>query len=109
MISSWKERKDLFETTSFLHQCGIGAAHSERLYAKYGKEVEKIIENNPYQLVKLSSFEKNDMQSEGISFEHADKIAQRMGIEKYQKERMECAIIYNILRITHNSGHRFFF
>ena len=89
-----------------MHQCGIGAAHSERLFSKYGKDVEKIIEKNPYQLVKLSSFENNETQSEGISFEHADKIAKRMGIEKYKIERMECAIIYNILRITNTLGHR---
>ncbi|KJU86014.1 recombinase D [Candidatus Magnetobacterium bavaricum] len=67
-----------------------------RIVKKYGKDAEKTVRDNPYQLIKDIA---------GIGFITADSIALALGYEKEGAYRIEAAILHTLKEGAQSSGH----
>lgn len=94
---AFQAHKEFAEITLFFQQFGITSSYAMRLYKVYGADTIQAIKGNPYQLV-------DDIF--GIGFRKADKIAEKMGIDKNSDYRIQSGIKY-ALWIFVNEGHTF--
>ena len=68
-----------------LGRYGLSSAVIMKLYEKYGQNTAAVVEQNPYQLIE-------DVQ--GIGFQRADAIAEKVGIKKDSEMRLKAGIQY---------------
>jgi len=83
--------------TLFFQQFGITPSYAMKLYKVYGADTIRVVTENPYRLVD---------EVFGIGFKKADKIAEKMGIEKDSEYRIRSGIKY-ALWLYVNEGHTF--
>lgn len=95
IVEAYGEQRELRDVMVFLQQYGIGVNHGIKIYKKYGKETIAIITENPYKL-------SEDVY--GIGFRTADKISEKMGVNKESPYRIEAGIKYIIMSAAGN-GH----
>lgn len=89
--------REFAEVTLFLQQFGIAPPYAMKLYKVYGADTIQAVTKNPYQLV-------DDVF--GIGFKKADKIAEKMGIEKDSEYRIQSGLKY-ALWLYVNEGHTY--
>jgi exodeoxyribonuclease V alpha subunit len=95
IIKGWADQKVIREIMLFLHSHDISTARAVRIYKTYGPEAIKVITENPYRLAR-------DIR--GIGFISADKIAEKVGIEKISMVRIQAGISYALTTAMDN-GH----
>ncbi len=95
IVEAYGQQRELRDTMVFLQQYNIGVNHGIKIYKKYGKETIGIISQNPYKL-------SEDIY--GIGFRTADKISEKMGVDKESPYRIEAGIRYIIMSAAGN-GH----
>ena len=81
-----------------LNDLGFGANLSSAIFDKYGEETLHIINKNPYQLA---------AEIDGISFNRADQVAQKLGIATDDSRRIDAAIIQTLDDLTMETGDTF--
>lgn len=81
-----------------LNDLGFGANLSSAIFDKYGEETLHIINENPYQLA---------AEIDGISFNRADQVAQKLGIATDDSRRIDTAIIQTLDDLTMETGDTF--
>lgn len=81
-----------------LNDLGFGANLSSAIFDKYGEETLHIINENPYQLA---------AEIDGISFNRADQVAQKLGIATDDSRRIDAAIIQTLDDLTMETGDIF--
>ncbi len=81
-----------------LNDLGFGANLSSAIFDKYGEETLHIINENPYQLA---------AEIDGISFNRADQVAQKLGIATDDSRRIDAAIIQMLDDLTMETGDTF--
>jgi exodeoxyribonuclease V alpha subunit len=85
IVSGWAEQKVIREIMLFLHANGVGTSRAVRIYKTYGADAVQVISENPYRLAR-------DIR--GIGFVSADRIAEKLGIEKTAMIRVRAGIGY---------------
>ena len=85
IIAGWAEQKVIREIMLFLHANGVGTSRAVRIYKTYGTEAVQLISENPYRLAR-------DIR--GIGFLTADRIAEKLGIEKTATIRVRAGISF---------------
>jgi len=95
IIKGWVDQKVIREIMLFLHSHDISTARAVRIYKTYGPEAIQVITENPYRLAR-------DIR--GIGFISADKIAEKLGIEKTSMIRVQAGIAY-ALTTAMDEGH----
>jgi exodeoxyribonuclease V alpha subunit len=91
----WAEHRTIREIMLFLHQNGVGTARAVRIYKTYGADALRRISENPYRLAR-------DIR--GIGFRSADRIAERLGIEKTALIRVRAGISFALTQAM-EEGH----
>lgn len=81
-----------------LNDLGFGANLSSAIFDKYGEETLHIINENPYQLA---------AEIDGISFNRADQVAQKLGVATDDSRRIDAAIIQTLDDLTMETGDTF--
>ncbi|MCR5784382.1 MAG: ATP-dependent RecD-like DNA helicase [Eubacterium sp.] len=81
----------------YLQQYNITTNLAVRLYGEYGEKIYEILSTNPYKL-------SEDLN--GIGFKTADEIAQKVGIERDSRFRIQSGILYALLDAS-SDGHTF--
>ena len=81
-IAAWREVATIREVEAFLFTHGIGAGLAARLVRRYGDEVVAVLTREPYRLVELPR----------IGFRVADRIAQSLGIEPDDAQRVRAGL-----------------
>ncbi len=74
----------------------FGAATTVKIFNKWGSRSVDIAQKNPYRLCD---------EIEGIGFERADSMAQRLGLDANSPERTDSGVIYLLSRCERNNGH----
>jgi exodeoxyribonuclease V alpha subunit len=97
IISAWQEKRQLGETTMFLHRHGISGKQAQKLLKKYHSRVVEVVCENPYILIG---------EIRGIGFLTADKIAASVGIAGDDPRRIREGIFYQ-LHLAEEKGHCF--
>lgn len=81
-----------------LNDLGFGANLSSAIFDKYGEETLHVINENPYQLA---------AEIDGISFNRADQVAQKLGIATDDSRRIDAAIVQTLDDLTMETGDTF--
>jgi len=92
---AWQEHAQQREVAIFLQSLGIGPAYCARIVSRYGVAAAEVVRRNPYQLA---------AEIHGIGFLSADRIANRLGVEKEHPLRLAAGVEY-VLEQLALSGH----
>jgi exodeoxyribonuclease V alpha subunit len=95
IIAGWAEQKVVREIMLFLHANGVSTSRAVRIYKTYGIDAVQVISANPYRLAR-------DIR--GIGFVSADRIAEKLGIEKAAMVRVRAGISYALAEAM-DEGH----
>ena len=95
IVAGWAEQKVIREIMLFLHANGVGTSRAVRIYKTYGSEAVQVITENPYRLAR-------DIR--GIGFLTADRVAEKLGIEKTASIRIRAGISYALAEAM-DDGH----
>ena len=79
-----------------MQKYGITTQIALKIYKEYEEDTVYIVKSNPYKLVE---------DIEGIGFLTADKIAERMGIEKDSDFRLKAALLHALKEASQKNGH----
>lgn len=89
------EKQDMRKAMVFLQKYGISTTIGAKIYQRYGQELYRVIQENPYRMA-------DDIS--GIGFKIADEIAARVGIHLDSDYRIKCGITY-CLQQAAGEGH----
>lgn len=92
-----QQKKELRQAMMFLQKYGISMNLGLKIYQKYGIDMYRIMNENPYQLAD---------EIAGVGFKTADEIAKRIGIRVDSDYRIRSGIQYSLSQAT-ASGHTF--
>ena len=81
----------------FLSSCAIAPEYAVRLYRFYGEDAMRLLKDNPYLLT---------ADGIGAPFSEADRLAQELGIEDADPNRVRAGILF-VLRHNEENGHCF--
>jgi exodeoxyribonuclease V alpha subunit len=95
IVAGWAEQKVIREIMLFLHANGVGTSRAVRIFKTYGQDAVRVISENPYRLAR-------DIR--GIGFLTADKVAEKLGIEKAAMIRVRAGVSYALAEAT-DEGH----
>ncbi|MBY0501038.1 MAG: ATP-dependent RecD-like DNA helicase [Alphaproteobacteria bacterium] len=95
IAKGWADQKAVREIMLFLHQYGVSTARAVRIYKTFGANAIQAITENPYRLAR---------EIRGIGFLSADKIAQKIGIDKDSLIRAQAGLNHTLLE-SMDQGH----
>lgn len=95
IVKGWETQKKIKDIMLFLYNNGVGTSKAVRIYKTYGDDAIRLIQENPYRLAQ-------DIY--GIGFLTADKIAQKMGIEKDSLLRAKAGISHALFEEVGNGN-----
>ena len=90
-----EEKKDLRRAMIYLQKYGISTTLAAKIYQQYGRNVYRIIEENPYRLADDGA---------GAGFKTADEIAVKVGIHTDSDYRIRSGIFYTLMQSI-GEGH----
>ena len=82
---AWKEQKEIRRIMIFLQGYGVSTGLATKIFKTYGQQAVTRMQENPYTLA-------TDIF--GVGFLTADRIAQKMGIEKEAPVRLQAGLTY---------------
>jgi exodeoxyribonuclease V alpha subunit len=95
IVAGWADQKVIREIMLFLHANGVGTSRAVRIFKTYGQNAVQLISENPYRLAR-------DIR--GIGFLTADKVAEKLGIEKTAMIRVRAGVSYALAEAM-DEGH----
>ena len=98
LVDNLRANQGMDEIIIGLNDLGFGANLSSAIFDMYGEETLHIINENPYQLA---------AEIDGISFNRADQVAQKLGIATDDSRRIDAAIIQTLDDLTMETGDTF--
>jgi len=91
----WQGRKELREVLVALQGFGIGLAHANKIYQKYGAAAVEVVTTNPYQLA---------LDIQGLGFLTADRLAGRLNLDPLAPARLAAGLMH-VLDAMAGEGH----
>ena len=98
IVESASSLRDMQDVLTFLKSYNITTSQAIKIFKTYGKGAVGVVKNNPYQLI-------HDVQ--GIGFQIADSIAQRVGVQPESTYRLEAGIRFVLDDACRAAGHCF--
>jgi len=95
IVAGWADQKVIREIMLFLHANGVGTSRAVQIFKTYGQNAVQLISENPYRLAR-------DIR--GIGFLTADKVAEKLGIEKTAMIRVRAGVSYALAEAM-DEGH----
>ncbi len=92
-----EEKRELRQAMIYLQQYGISLGLAVKIYDRYGIDLYRVLQENPYQMTE---------DVDGIGFKTADEIARRIGIHTDSDYRIRSGILYELLEAS-RSGHTY--
>ena len=96
--SAWQAQREIREVMIFLQGHGVSPAYAVKIFKQYGSEAVPVVRENPYRLAE---------DVFGIGFITADKIAEKLGIEKESLIRARAGVQFILNRLS-DEGHVYF-
>jgi exodeoxyribonuclease V alpha subunit len=85
--NKWQSVRALYQTMFFLRDLGITKARTDKIWAHFGSESERVLSMNPWALVKI----------DGFTFRQADEIAHRLGLDLNDPKHIRNRKLYGVL------------
>lgn len=84
IVSRWRAVRAMFQSLEFLGDLRLPKNKVEEIYSHFGDDAEKALSEDPWSLV----------QVDGITFEQADEVARRLGLNLADETRLRGAALY---------------
>jgi exodeoxyribonuclease V alpha subunit len=94
-MASWKSYRGVYEIMSFMQMHGIGDSAALRIYAEFGDNAIRAIEQNPYALTRVPM----------VGFKTADRVAKSLGVSQVAPFRIQTALRFVLEEAAKNEGH----
>ena len=94
IVSRWRAVRAMFQSLEFLSELKLPKSKVEQIYSHFGDDAEKALSEDPWSLVQI----------DGISFDQADEVARRLGLNMGSDNRLRGAILY-ICKARRGMGH----
>lgn len=94
IVQRWKSAKSMFQTLNFLSDFNLPKMKVDQIWAFFGDEAEEVLSSDPWSLVQI----------DGITFEQADEVARKLGIDMSSEKRVRGAALY-LLKSQRSAGH----
>jgi len=94
VVSRWQAVRSMFQSLEFLSELRLPKNKVEQIYSHFGDDAEKALSEDPWSLVQI----------DGISFDQADEVARRLGLDMGSDERLRGAILYTC-KARRGMGH----
>jgi exodeoxyribonuclease V alpha subunit len=95
ITAAWREQRTVREIMVFLHSHGVSATRAFRIFKTYGEAAIETVQHDPYCLAR-------DIR--GIGFLTADRIAERLGVDRHAELRARAGLEWVLQELT-NDGH----
>lgn len=95
IVQRWQSVQTYFKSLDFLNGLGLPSGKVREVWSTFGDDAESVLSTNPWALVRV----------DGITFQHTDEIASRLGLTNVQN-RIRGAVLY-VLKDQRNYGHMF--
>ena len=95
IAAAWDEQRQIKDVMVFLQSHGITTGYAVKIFKTYGQEAIQKVRSDPYRL---------ERDVDGIGFRIADRIAQRLGMDRDAPERVQAGIRY-LLSEAADEGH----
>lgn len=93
----WDAQREVRDVMIFLQGHGVSTGYSAKIFEHYGQDAIRVVQENPYRLA-------SDIF--GIGFLIADKIAEKIGIDRDAMIRAEAGILHVLNKVS-DEGHVF--
>lgn len=84
VVQRWTSVLAYFQGLAFLNELGLPSGKVRQVWGVFGEKSEKVLSENPWALVEV----------EGITFQQADEIAMKMGLDLTSTNRTRGAVLY---------------
>ena len=98
IVESASSLHEMEGVMTFLKSYNISTSQAIKIFKTYGKGAVGVVKNNPYQLI---------VDVQGIGFQIADSIAQRVGVQPESTYRLDAGIRYVLNDACRAAGHCF--
>ncbi len=98
IAAAWLEQKAIKEVMIFLQGHSISTSLAVRIFKQYKDAAITIVKNEPYRLAR---------EVWGIGFKTADKIAQALGFELDDPERIKAGTLFVLSEASDSGGHTY--
>ena len=95
---AWLAQREIRQVMVFLQGHGVSPAYAAKIFKQYGSEAVPVVRENPYRLAE---------EVFGIGFITADKIAEKLGIDKDSVTRARAGVQFILNRLS-DEGHVYF-
>jgi len=95
---AWDDQKEIRNVMLFLQGHGVSPGYAAKIFRRYGQRSIAVVRENPYRLA-------TDIA--GIGFAIADKIAEKIGIDKKDPKRVQAGILHRLWMLA-GEGHVFY-
>lgn len=82
--SRWQAVRAMFQSLEFLGDMRLPKNKVEQIYSHFGDDTERALSEDPWSLVQI----------DGISFDQADEVARRLGLDLSSETRLRGAALY---------------
>lgn len=94
IVARWKVAKAYFRTLEFLAEAGVPRNRVSQVWSLFGDDAEEVLSTNPWALVRI----------DGITFQQADEVATKLGLDKDAAARVEGAVRF-VVKTRKGLGH----
>lgn len=84
IVSRWRTVRAMFQSLEFLGDLRLPKNKVEQIYSHFGDDAEKALSEDPWSLV----------QVDGITFDQADEVARKLGLDLSTERRLRGAALY---------------
>lgn len=95
---AWADQQEVRNVMVFLQGHGVSPAYAAKIFRKYGQRSIAVVQANPYRLA---------ADITGIGFSIADRIAEKIGIDKNSPDRVEAGVLHTLWAKA-GEGHVFY-
>jgi len=95
IAAAWREQEVVREIMVFLHSHGVSTSRACRIWKTYGDAAIETVQHDPYCLAR-------DIR--GIGFVSADRIAERLGVDRHSELRARAGLEWVLQELT-DDGH----
>ncbi|HTR81312.1 MAG TPA: AAA family ATPase, partial [Bacteroidota bacterium] len=96
IVESASSLREMQDVMTYLKSYNVTTSQAIKIFKTYGKGAPGVVKNNPYRLI-------DDVQ--GIGFQIADTIAQRVGVQPESTYRLEAGIRFVLNDACRAAGH----
>jgi exodeoxyribonuclease V alpha subunit len=93
---AWAEQRNIKDVMLFLKSHNVSTGYAIKIYKEYGKDAIERVKNDPYGMV---------YDIDGVGFRIVDKIAQDVGVEPHNVNRLKAGVEFILNEASRSDGH----